>query len=146
MTAAEVKAARAWRGIVLLGLAYFVIGFVTAALSRDAGTGHVRLVWRWAAWLLSAVVFAAQIIYERSRGRSPAGGAWHAALAVAVGGFLLAAWATVHSLSVGAGRLGAHIFALVAWPVLLGVPAFLVAWGVAYGLSRTSASGRRNSA
>ena len=122
---------RLWLRVVLWGLAYAVIGFVTAALSRGAATGQLRLVWRWAAWLLSAVVFAAQIFFERSRARSPAGGAWRAALAVAVGGFLLAAWATVHSLTVGAGRLGAHLIALVAWPVLLAVPAFLAAWAVA---------------
>ncbi|HUK62727.1 MAG TPA: hypothetical protein VLV15_05315, partial [Dongiaceae bacterium] len=72
---------------------------------------------------------------ERSRaGGAPGKTALHTALGVAVGGFLLAAAATVHALSVGTGRLGAYGIALVAWPVLVGVPAFLVAWAVATAL------------
>jgi len=134
--AAEPKARGTWLRIVLWGLAYAVIGFVTAALARDAATGQVRLVWRWAAWLLSAVVFAAQILPERSRGPSPAWTAWRAALAVAVGGFLLAVSATVHALSAGRARPVPQLIALVAWPVLLAIPAFLVAWAVAAVLAR----------
>jgi hypothetical protein len=130
---------RLWLRVVLWGLVYAVIGLATAALARDAATGQVRLLWRWTAWLLSAVVFAAQILPERSRGQSPAWVAWRAALAVAMGGFLLAVAATVHSMSAGAGRLAAHLVALVAWPVLLAVPAFLVAWAAATALGRKGA-------
>ena len=69
-----------------------------------------------------------------------------AASAVALGGFLLAAAASVHALAAGRARVGPQLVALVAWPLLLAVPAFLVAWAAAYGLSRMSDSGRRNSA
>ncbi len=130
--AAGGTATRAWPRIVALGLAYFLIGTVTAALSRDPAPGGIRYAWRYAAWLLSAVVFAGQIRYERIRAScAPSTTGLRAALAVAVGGFLLAAWAMGHSLSVGADRIGAHVIALVAWPVLLAVPAFLVAWAAA---------------
>jgi hypothetical protein len=129
---------RRWlRAALLCGLAYFVIGIVTAELSRTAGSGQMRQVWRLAAWLLSAIVFATHIWYERIRlGGAAAGTALRAASAVALGGFLLAAAATVHALNTGSGHLVGHVIALVAWPVLLAVPAFLVAWAAAAVLAR----------
>jgi hypothetical protein len=126
------KGAPIWPRVVLLGLGYFVIGVVTAALSRSAASDQMRQVWRLAAWLVSAALFGRQIWYERvRRGGAAANAALRAALAVALGGFLLAVAATVHWMSAGAGRPVAHVVALVAWPVLLGLPAFLVAWAAA---------------
>ena len=131
---------RGWLRVVLWGLAYAVIGLVTAALSRDAGSSQMKQLWRLAAWLLSAIAFAAQIWVERARlGGSATRIALRAALAVALGGFVLAVSATVHSLSAGAGRLGSHLIALVAWPLLLFVPAFLVAWAVSAALAKAAA-------
>lgn len=128
---------RLWVRVVAWGIAYFVIGIVTAALSRNPVTGQVRHVWRLAAWALSLGVFAASFGDERSRaGGAPATTALRAALPVALGGFFLAVAATVHSLSSGADRLAAHILALVAWPAMLGVASFLVAWAAAAVLSR----------
>ena len=128
---------RAWPRIVLWGLAYFVIGLVTAALSRGAGSGPMHQVWRWAAWLLSAIAFAAQIWYEQVRLGGPAARtALRAALAVALGGFLLAVAATVHALSLGRARIAPQLIALVAWPAMLGVASFLVAWAAAAVLAR----------
>jgi len=87
---------------------------------------------RLASWAVSAVVFGSHIWYEvRRAGGAPAGTALRNALAVALGGFLLAAVATLHALSVGSARVVPQLVALVAWPVLLAVPAFLVAWGAA---------------
>ena len=135
--AADRALSAGWPRIVLVGVGYFAIGFVTAALSRGAGAGPMHLGWRWVAWLLSAAAFAAQIWYDRVRLGAPAArAALRAAEAVAVGGFLLAAAATVHSMSTGADRLAAHLIALVAWPGLLFVPAFLVAWALAAVLAR----------
>ena len=129
---------RRWLWAALFcGVAYALIGLSTAALSRDAASSQARQVWRLAAWLLSAVAFAAQIWYERLRlGSAPRRAAWHAALAVAFGGFVLAANAAVHSLATGSGHLVGHVIALVAWPALLGLPAFLVAWAAAAVLAR----------
>ena len=42
----------------------------------------------------------------------------------------------VHSLVVGSGRLGGHLIALVAWPAMLGVASFLVAWAAAAVLAK----------
>ena len=129
-----------WLRVVLWGLAYAGIGVVTAALSRGASSGEMRQIWRLAAWALSLGVFAASFGDERSRsGGAPATTALRAALPVALGGFLLAVWATVHAMSTGAGRFAAHLIALVAWPLLLFVPAFLVAWAAAAVLGRKRA-------
>jgi hypothetical protein len=136
--AANGPGSRRWGWVALCcGLAYFLIGVSTAALSRGAASGRMGHLWRLAAWLLSAIVFAAHIWYEsRRRDAPPKPTAWHAALAVALGGFLLAAASAAHALSAGTGRLGAYGIALVAWPVLVGVPAFLVALVAGFALRR----------
>jgi hypothetical protein len=121
-----------WPRVVAWGLAYFVIGMGSAALSRGAASGEMKQVWRLAAWALSLGVFAASFGDERSRcGGAPLKTAFRAALPVALGGFLLAVAATVHALSVGTFRPGAYGLALVAWPAMLGVASFLVAWAAA---------------
>ena len=50
------------------------------------------------------------------------------ALGVAMGAFGLAAAATIHALTTGNYRV-AYLFALVAWPAITALPAFLVALG-----------------
>ena len=127
-----------WLRVVLWGLAYSVIGLATAAFSRHAATADLQQIWRLAAWALSAGVFAASFGDERARaGRAPAPTALRAALPVALGGFVLAAYAMVHSRVVGSGHLVGHVIALVAWPAMLGVASFLVAWVVAAVLARS---------
>jgi len=122
---------RAWPRVVAVGLGYFAIGFLTVAISRQVARSGLQPV-RLASWAVSAVVFGTHIWYEvRRAGGAPAGTALRNALAVALGGFLLAAVATLHALSVGSARVVPQLVALVAWPVLLAVPAFLVAWGAA---------------
>jgi len=118
--------------VVIWGLAYLVIGIATAALSRGPGPGQIRIMWRWIAWVASAIAFAAQIWYERIRAAvAPARAALRAALAVALGGLLLAVAATNHALRTGSARIVPQLIALVVWPVLLAIPAFLVAWAAA---------------
>lgn len=142
--AADARGRRAWPRVVGWGFAYVVIGTLTAALSRGAASAQMRQVWRLAAWLLSAIAFAAHIWFEKYRaGGPPAKTALRNALAVALGGFLLSGAAMVHALRAGTGRLVLHVISLVAWPALLGVPAFLVAWAAAALLGRSPlASGR----
>ena len=131
MSASAPQAGRAWPRILAAGLGYFAIGFLTVAISRHVARSGLRPV-RLASWALSALVFGAHIWYEARRaGGVPARTALRNALAVAVGGFLLAVVATVHALSAGSARVVPQLLALVAWPVLLGMPAFLVAWGAA---------------
>jgi hypothetical protein len=107
-----------------------IIGIAFAALAREAG-----VAWRLAAWVISAALFAAHIGYEHARLRSPPRtAALHAALAVALGAFGLAVAATVHAVATASFR-GAFVIALVAWPILTGLPAYLFALALAAALS-----------
>ena len=124
---------QSWFGTaILIGVLYCVIGIVFALPSNQ-----VRL-WRLAAWVLSAAVYAAHIGYEKFRlGNSPRATALHAAMAVAVGAFLLAIAATVHkSMVVSHAPYWRFLLALVVWPIVTALPAFLVALAVAALLAR----------
>lgn len=120
---------------ILAGVAYLLVGRVFAV-----PTTHVH-AWRWAAWLVSGAVFAAHIAYEHFTLRSsPRTVASHAALAVAVGAVGLAVAGMVHSLSAGTPLRLAWLLALVAWPAVTAVPAFLVAFAASALLSRLTRS------
>ena len=130
---------RSWvRAMTLVAVAYVVIGIVFGALAASADPNHVRL-WRLAAWLASAAVAAAQIGYEHYRlGSSPRPTALHAAGAVALGAFGLAVAANIHSLFAATRDQHLPLLALVAWPVITALPAFIVALAVAAVLARFS--------
>jgi hypothetical protein len=107
---------------LVAGVAYFVVGKVFA-LPPD----HLR-AWRLAAWAVSAVVYAVHIAYEHFRLRSSAlVTSLHVALAAALGGFLLAVAGMVNSLRLEPTIKPLWLVALVAWPLITGVPACLVA-------------------
>ncbi len=119
--------------VILVGLTYAVVGVVFAW----PGT-HVQ-GWRLAAWLVCGAAFAAHIAYEGLRLRNaPARAAWHVALAVALGAFGLAAAANIHSLSVDSTAHQRRLLriSLAIWPVITGLPAFLVALGAGAVLAR----------
>ena len=111
------------RQAILVGVVYFVVGFVFALPS-----GHAR-AWRLAAWVVSGLVFAAHIGYEHFRlNNPPRTTALHASLAAALGAFLLAVAATVHAVMVPShAPYWLFLVALVVWPIITAVPAFLVA-------------------
>jgi hypothetical protein len=115
--------------VIILGVVYFVVGFVFAALANPTVSDQVRVKWRLAAWMVSAAVYAVHIGYEHFRlGSSPLATALHAAIAVAIGAFLLAAAATVHAMMVPShAPYWRFLLALVLWPILTALPAFLVA-------------------
>jgi len=128
------------RAVVILGVVYAFVGIVFAVPAS-----HVK-VWRLAAWGVSAVAYAAHICYERFRLRnSPRLAALHVALAVALGAFGLAVGANIHSLSLRSTNEHRRLLllALGLWPVITGLPAFLVAlcasWILARASSRTEA-------
>jgi hypothetical protein len=124
--------------MILVAVAYVGIGILFGELDNSADANHVRL-WRLAAWVASAAVAAAQIGYEHYRlGSSPRPTALHAAGAVALGAFGLALAANIHSLF--AATHGQHLLllALVAWPVITALPAFVAALAVATVLTRFS--------
>ena len=116
---------------LLVGVAYFIIGrgFTLPA-------NHVQ-AWRLAAWLFSCAAYGAHIWYEHFRLReAPRSTALHAAVAVAIGAIGLALAGMIHSLSTGAALRPAWLLALVLWPAITAVPAFLVAFAVAAVLGR----------
>jgi len=114
---------QAWiRAALLLGLIYFLIGRLFALPASHA---HA---WRLAAWMVSAAAYAAHIAYEHFRLRNSARlAALHVAVAVAIGAFLLAVAGMINSLSTASAIRPAWLLALVAWPAITAVPAFLVA-------------------
>src|SRR5437879_3402685 len=100
-------------------------------------------MWRLAAWVISAAAFGAHVWHEHFRLRnSPRTTAWHASAAVALGAFGLAVAARIHAHVTGSGNPHLLTFALVAWPVLAGLPAFVVALAAAAGLASTRRPGQ----
>ncbi len=110
--------------MVILGGVYAFVGIVFGMPAS-----HVK-VWRLAAWVVSAVAYAAHICYERFRLRnSPRLAALHVALAVAIGAFGLAVGANIHSLPLGSTNEHRRLLLLAfgLWPIISALPAFLVA-------------------
>jgi hypothetical protein len=121
--------------VILVGMLYLAVGITSAALAGAAASDQVRFFWRLSAFIISALVFAAHIAYEHFRLRNTARlTAWHASVAVAFGAFALALVANIHDLGSASGYRTRMLIALVAWPLLTGVPAFIVALVVAAGL------------
>jgi hypothetical protein len=124
--------------MILVAVAYVVIGIVFSALDKSADANHVH-AWRLAAWVASAAVAAAHIAYEHYRlDSSPRPTALHAAGAVALGAFGLAVAANIHWLFAETQGQRPPLLALPLWPVITAFPAFLVALAVAAVLARFS--------
>ena len=119
------------RVALLVGVVYFLIGRVFA-LPAD----HVR-AWRLAAWIVSGCAYAAHIGYERFRLRNSTRlTALHVALAAALGAFALAFAGMIQSLSNTSTIRPTWLLALVIWPAVTAIPAFLVALAAGAVLSR----------
>jgi len=131
-----------WLGpIVLAGALYAVASIGSSALAAAAASNRELLLWRWAALAACAVVFGSHVAYEHFRLRHRARpAAWHVSLAVALGAFAIALAANLHDLSSASGYRPRMLVALVAWPLLTALPAYVVAWVVAAGLGM---AGRR---
>ena len=125
---------QAWfRAALLVGVAYFLIGRGFAL-----PTDHV-IAWRLAAWIVSGAVYAAHIGFEHFRLRSaPCATALHVAAAVAIGAFAFAVAGMMHSLSTAPAIQPEWHLALVVWPAVTALPAFLGALVAAAVLRRGS--------
>jgi hypothetical protein len=124
---------------MLFAVVYPVVGITFAALANPSVSNEMRLTWRLAAWLVSAAAFAAHLGYEHFRLRSsPPRAALHVSVAVALGAFALAIWVNIHA-HWGASSHPSPLapWALVVFPVVTGVPAFVVALGAAAVVART---------
>ena len=126
-----------WLGAALLaGVLYLVIGVVSSALAGAAATPKTQFFWRFSAFVMSGLVFAAHLALEHFRLRRatwPA--AWHTSMGVAFGGFAFALAANIHDLGSASGYRPRMLLALVAWPLVTAVPALVVAL-VAAALAR----------
>jgi hypothetical protein len=124
--------------VVLVGIIYILAGVVFGPLSAGASSHQGVVGWRLAAWIVSAVAFAAQILYEQIRlNNPPRSSAYHAALAAAIGAFGLAISALIHRHGAGSHT---NYLAFIVWPVLVFIPAFLVAWIFAALITRARRS------
>jgi FtsH-binding integral membrane protein len=107
---------------LLFAIVYPIVGVTFAIPANSAVSNEVRFGWRLAAWLVSALTFAIHIAYEHFRARNlPLRAASHVAGAVALGAFLLAVWVNFRHQSTRA------LLALIVFPVVTGVPAFVMA-------------------
>jgi cytochrome bd-type quinol oxidase subunit 2 len=129
---------RPWlRRVILFGVAYPIVGITFAALANSADTNSTQVVWRLTAWLAGVIVFAVNIGYEHFRLRSSAfSTALRASLAVALGAFVLAAAANLQALWATPSNHRSLALALVVWPIVAAVPAFVVALAAAAWLTR----------
>ena len=120
----DTKRRQSWLlAVVIVGAVYAVVGVVFALPASP-----VR-AWRLAAWVVSGFAYAIHVGYECFwLGNSSRSAALHVALAAALGALGLAVGAIIHAVS--ASTTIEHqrllLLALVAWPVITGVPAFLV--------------------
>jgi hypothetical protein len=112
------------RMAMFFAIVYPVAGIIFAF----AASKGMVLFWWLVAWLVCAAAFAVHLWYEHARLQSPPRrAALHVALAVALGAFLLAVWINVHAYWSAAGHRPFAVLALVLFPVITGVPAFVVA-------------------
>jgi hypothetical protein len=121
------------RAAVVLGIGYALVGIVF-----PVPVTHVH-AWRLAAWVVSAIGYAAHIAYEHVWLRNPpAPAAVHVAFAVALGAFGLAVGANIHSLSTGSTSHHRQLLllSLGIWPVMTALPALVVAFGMNVVLAR----------
>ena len=125
---------RSLGAVVLFGMVYLIVG---VAFPNPSASNKMQFMWRLAAWLICAVAFAIHIGLEHFRLRSsPRRTALHVSLSVALGAFSLAAAANIHALRTGTGNQRLLALALVLWPIITGVPAFMVAFAAAAVLAR----------
>jgi hypothetical protein len=66
-------------------------------------------------------------------------------MSVGLGAFGLAAAANIHALIAGTGNQRLLALALVIWPIITGVPAFIVALAAAAGLARIRPNNKSSS-
>ena len=122
--------------VLLCGIAYLVVGI---AFPNPPASDPMQFAWRLAAWAICGFAFTTHIALEHFRFRnSPWRTALHVSVAVAFGALGLALAANIHARATGTGNLRLLALALLIWPIMSGIPALLVAWGLVAGLTRLS--------
>ena len=121
---------------LLAAVVYPAVGIGFAILDSSSGPAQIHF-WRLAAWVVSALVFGAHLLHEqRTRSAAPLQVAAHVSAGVALGAFLLAVWVLLQGHLSGARTQSPLApLALILFPLLTGIPAFVAGVGVA-GLAR----------
>ena len=117
---------RVWT-LLLAGAGYIVASTIPPVLAGMSPRPVPAQWWRIAAWVLSLVVFAWHLAAERRRRTRPLRGALYVAFAVALGAAGVAALGPLRAHWGEPARLRLILLSVVAWPLLTGIPAFLVA-------------------
>jgi hypothetical protein len=113
-------------------LLYFVVGISFALIANSSVSIIIRNIWRWAAFLVSGIIFLLSIAYEHYRLYNPfLLTAIHVSLGVALGAFGLAAAANFQALWTSSENHSSIALALILWPILTAIPSFLVAFAIA---------------
>lgn len=118
------------RTVLVLAAVYLVVGILFGALAGRATSHQVRIGWRWAAWIVSAIAFGAHIAYEQLHRRTaPKITALYVSLAAGLGAFTLAVAANIHAQTAASPHRHSLALALslLVWPIMTVVPAFVVA-------------------
>jgi RsiW-degrading membrane proteinase PrsW (M82 family) len=119
-------------GVLLFGALYCAVGVVFAEIGKSS---H-GILWRRLAWVVSAVAFGAHIIYELIvRGSTTRATATDVSVAAALGAGGLAIAANLHGWWTESYQSSLAL-AVVAWPLLVLIPAFVVAFVAAALLDR----------
>jgi hypothetical protein len=122
------------RAVILFGIVYLVVGVF---FPNPSASNELQFVWRLGAWLICALAFAIHIGLEHFRFRdSPYRTALHVSASVSIGAFALAVAANINALRTGTGNQRLLVLALVIWPIMAGVPAFIIALVIAAVLER----------
>jgi len=115
--------------IILFAAIYLVVG---VAFPNPSAADKNQFLWRLAAWLICAGAFTIHIGLEQFRyQRPPLRTASHVSVSVALGALGLAVAANVHALNAGTGNRRLLALALVLWPLITVVPAFVAALVIA---------------
>ena len=115
-------------------MTYLVVG---VAFPNPSASNKMQFIWRLAAWLICAVAFVIHLGLEHFRFRNPPlRTALHTSLSVAIGAFGLATAANIHALRTATGNQRLLALALVIWPLITGLPAFVAALVAAAVLAR----------
>jgi hypothetical protein len=119
------------RTVIIIGAIYSLDGIVFGIFAGWSKSHTMVFIWRLAAWLTCALLFAGHIWYEHYRfNNSSLKTALHTSSAAAVGAFGLSVAANINALFVSSTNQILLAFSLLIWPVLTLVPAFITAFVV----------------
>ena len=115
---------------VLVAMVYPAVGIAFAAFGNPSSSHQAVIAWRLAAWIVSAAAFLLHLWHEHFRlFNPPLRAAVHVSVAVALGAFVLAAWVNLHGHWAPPGRQNPLApAALLLFPAITGVPAFIAAF------------------